>query len=64
MNCRNRAETCPYCRGYRAVDINLGEMLVLRAYLPPNCKYGYSCIQEIRDKALLVPFEDGKTRTR
>lgn len=67
---RNRAETCPYCNKRREVTVDLDEQHATSAVLPglngtSFCIKGdASCIEEMRDKALLAPFADGKTRTR
>lgn len=62
---RNRTELCPYCHCTRSCTINLDIGMVTALTLPrPQCKYGGSCVAEVRDKALLEPFEDGKVRTR
>lgn len=67
---RNRGETCPYCGKHREVTVNLDENHVVSAILPglgglSFCTKGdTSCIEEMRDKALLAPFADGKTRVR
>jgi len=61
---RNRGETCPYCHAYREVTINLDTNQPTGAKLPQGCLYARKCIEEVRDKALLAPFEDGKMRRR
>lgn len=69
-NMRNRGETCPYCGKYREVTVNLDDQSVPAATLPglggvSFCIKGdVSCIEEMRDKALLAPFADGKMRKR
>ena len=63
---RNRTETCPYCHMRRGVTVNLETEEVVSVETPMvQCLYGYpKCVEELRDKALLAPFEDGKTRHR
>jgi hypothetical protein len=67
---RNRCETCPYCHKRREVTVNLDEKHAVAAILPGMngasfcIKGDTSCIEEMRDKALLAPFADGKTRVR
>lgn len=67
---RNRAEICPYCGKRREVTVNLDEQVATAAVLPglggvSFCIKGdQSCVEEMRDKALLSPFADGKTRLR
>lgn len=61
---RDRGEQCPYCYGQRGVTVNLDEKLAVSARLPKCCLYGAKCIEELRDKALLAPFEEGKVRLR
>lgn len=62
---RNRAETCPYCHGRREVTVNLDEQAPTRAEIPGECIRDHQkCVEEMRDKALLAPFADGKTRLR
>lgn len=69
-NMRNRGETCPYCHKHREVTVNLDEKHAVSAVLPglngtSFCIKGdASCIEEMRDKALLAPFADGKMRVR
>lgn len=61
---RSRGENCPYCGWRREVLVNLDTQQPMNAKLPQGCKYGRKCIEEVRDKALLAPFEDGKMRRR
>jgi hypothetical protein len=43
--------------------VNLDERLVMKASVPMSCNGDpIKCIENTRDKALLAPFEDGKTR--
>lgn len=69
-NMRNRTETCPYCGKRREVTVNLDERHATAAVLPGMngvsfcIKGDQTCIEEMRDKALLAPFADGKTRLR
>jgi hypothetical protein len=64
MLMRNRAETCPYCHKRREVTVNLDSKQVTVVLMSPTCRYGAKCMEEVRDKALLAPFEDGKVRQR
>lgn len=63
---RNRTEDCPYCGHKREIEVNLDTQQPVRALIPtaPHCTRGWKCIEEMRDKALLAPFADGKTRLR
>jgi hypothetical protein len=62
---RNRTETCSYCHMRRGVTVNLETKEVVSVEMPMvNCLYGQKCVEEMRDKALLAPFEDGKVRLR
>jgi len=63
---RNRGEICPYCRVHRDVTVNLETKEVFRLALPHGCLYRFPprCVEEMRDKALLEPFADGKVRVR
>lgn len=61
--CRVRGEQCPQCKGTINVMVNLDERLVMKASVPMSCNGDpIKCIENTRDKALLAPFEDGKTR--
>lgn len=61
---RNRTEECPYCHKRRGITVNLETEQVWEIDLPIDCLYGWKCIEEIREKALLAPFADGKVRRR
>lgn len=67
---RNRGEVCPYCNRPREVTVNLDTEEAVSAILPGLGSMSFcikgdrSCIEELRDKALLSPFADGKTRVR
>ena len=62
---RNRTEDCPYCGGKREITLNMDEKMPTRAEIPASCFRNHqACVEEMRDKALLAPFADGKTRMR
>lgn len=63
---RNRSEICPYfwCKNYREILLNLETGQPIKVVLPEGCTNKRACMEEMRDKARLAPFEDGKTRMR
>lgn len=62
---RSREQLCPDCHCKRSVIVNLDNRTVITGSIPPQCIHGMmDCMTEMRDKALLAPFEDGKVRTR
>lgn len=61
--CRVRGEQCPRCKLSVNVMVDLDMRAVMQAHVPMGCIGDpIKCIENVRDKALLAPFEDGKTR--
>jgi hypothetical protein len=62
---RNRTEPCPYCNARREITVNLDTNQPTQAEIPGECIRNHqACVEEMRDKALLAPFADGKARLR
>ena len=62
---RNREEICGLCKGQRSVTINLDDDSVYACNISKTCiRNPAECMQDVRDKARLGPYEDGKTRIR